>query len=47
MYFNREFLYIFVYSFSCRYLANLGLQQLGVPVPNHCDVASVVGEAGA
>ena len=33
MYFNREFPYIFVYCFSCRYLVQLGLRQLGPPVP--------------
>ena len=35
MYFSREFLYIFVYCFSCRYLVELGLRQLGLPVPNN------------
>ena len=25
---------IFVYCFSCRYLVELGLRQLGLPVPN-------------
>ena len=34
MYFNREFPYIFGYCFSCRYLVELGLRQLGLPVPN-------------
>ena len=34
--FNREFPYIFVYCFSCRYLVELGLRQLGLPAPkNH------------
>ena len=32
MYFTREFPYIFVYCFSCRYLVELGLRQLGLPV---------------
>ena len=34
MYSNREFPYIFVYCFSCRYVVELGLRQLGLPVPN-------------
>ena len=33
MYFNKEFPHVFVYCFSCRYLAQLGLPQLGLPVP--------------
>ena len=32
MYFDREFLYIFVYCFSCRYLVELGLRQVGLLV---------------
>ena len=32
-YFNREFLFVFVYCFSCRYLRELGLRQLGLAVP--------------
>ena len=31
---NREFPCVFVYCFSCRYLVELGLRQLGLPVPN-------------
>ena len=27
------YIYIFVYCFSCRYLVELGLRQLGLPVP--------------
>ena len=34
-YLNRELSYIFVYCLSCRYLVELGLRQLGLPVPNH------------
>ena len=33
VHFNREFPYIFVYCFSCRYLVELGLRQLDLPVP--------------
>ena len=32
VYLNREFPYIFVYCFFCRYLVELGLPQLGLPV---------------
>ena len=35
MYFNQEFPYIFVYCFSCRFLVELGLRQLGLRVPNY------------
>ena len=35
VYLNREFPYIFVYCFSCRYLVELGLRQLGPPVPKN------------
>ena len=34
VYFNREFPYIFVYCFSCRYVVELGLRQVGLRVPN-------------
>ena len=35
MYFSKEFPYISVYCFSCRYLVELG-QQLGLPAPKEC-----------
>ena len=34
VHFDGEFRLIFLYCFSCRYLAQLGLRQLGLPVPN-------------
>ena len=33
MLFDKEFPCIFVYCFFCRHLAQLGLRQLGLPVP--------------
>ena len=37
-----EFPYIFVYCFSCRYLVELGLRQLGVPVAENFLIAGGV-----